>query len=479
MTTVDGHDRAADDRAAEEGTAGGRATGEGTADGGARTVTPARAAQELELKRDEFRLAVQLGLVRTVPVGEGGRRRVERRELDRLRAAPDFPAGLRDRVRAVGTGEAAALLGITADRFTRLARTGHLSPVRFSLNRYRAVVWTYLAEEVADFGRTCPALLTGRLPLELRERLAAREDLRPRNWRARRLALLLRAADDPWARASAIASLLDPLQVAEVVDDPYERAHLDRLRPPPPPGMPVPAAAREIADRLARADDPDEILWHRLSLALALDEARAASPAPYPGEAPHPGEATGTAPVAPSVWAVPGARKTGVEPSAWPEAVPFVRPVPADPWSVPVTVSGGPRALSARPVPTARPFPGTPLLPEVAPFSEAPPHSGVPPFSEVPPLSETWFPSEAQPLPEGRPHGEVPPLQEGQSLREMPPPSEGPPLQGMPPRPAASPVAPSRRVSRPARARFLDRFRRGGTGGEARARRRRRPVAWP
>lgn len=249
------------------------------------TVTPGRAAQELELARDEFRLAVQLGLVRTVPAGEGGRRRVERRELDRLRAAPDFPAGLRERVHAVGTAEAAALLEITPERFTRLARTGHVSPVRFSLNRYRAVVWTYLAEEVAAFGLTCPALLTGRLPGELRERLAAHEDLRPRNWRARRLGVLLRATDDPWAQAAAIASMLDPVQVSEVVDDPYERAHLDRLRPPAPPGMPVHAAGRDIAERLTRADGPDEILWHRLSLALALDEARTEQPAPYPGGA--------------------------------------------------------------------------------------------------------------------------------------------------------------------------------------------------
>ncbi|MFC9793152.1 DUF6397 family protein [Streptomyces sp. NPDC127584] len=256
-------------------------------DEGARsvTVTPGRAAQELELGRDEFRFAIQLGLVRTVPAGESGRRRVERDELDRLKAAPDFPAGLRDRVHAIGTADAAALLEISPERFTRLARTGHVSPVRFSLNRYRAVVWTYLAEDVAALGRTCPALLTGRLPLNLRERLAAHEDLRPRNWRARRLGVLLRATDDPWAQAAAMASLLDPVQVAEVVDDPYERAHLDRLRPPEPPGTPVRAPARDIAERLARADDPDEILWHRLSLALALDEARTRGPAPHPGDA--------------------------------------------------------------------------------------------------------------------------------------------------------------------------------------------------
>ncbi|MGA5873290.1 DUF6397 family protein [Streptomyces cinereoruber] len=469
MMTLDGHDGMAG-----KGTTDGRAADGRTAGEGARTVTPVRAAQELELKRDEFRLAVQLGLVRTVPVGEGGRRRVERCELDRLRAAPDFPAGLRDRVRAVGTREAAALLGITPERFTRLARTGHLSPVRFSLNRYRAVVWTYLAEEVADFGRACPALLTGRLPLELRERLAAHEDLRPRNWRARRLALLLRAAADPWARASAIASLLDPLQVAEVVDDPYERAHLDRLRPPPPPGMPAPAAAREIAERLARADDPDEILWHRLSLALALDEARAACPAPYPGETARP------VPIAPPAWAapvVPAARKTDTEPSVRSDAVPSVRPGAADPWAVPVTVSGGPRALSARSLPTARHSLEVPPFPE--PLS----------FLEATPLPETWLPSEPEPLSEVQSHPEVQPSPEARPLLEVPPLSEGEPfregqpLRVAPPLPVASPLVSSRpvsrRASRPTRTRFLDRFRRGGAGGEARARRRRRPVAWP
>ncbi|MFJ4872067.1 DUF6397 family protein [Streptomyces sp. NPDC088757] len=403
-----------------------------TAGEGARTVTPARAAQELDLKRDEFRLAAQLGLVRTVPAGEGGRRRVERCEIDRLRAAPDFPAGLRDRVRAVGTGEAAALLGITPERFTRLARTGHLSPVRFSLNRYRAVVWTYLAEEVADFGRTCPALLAGRLPQALRERLAAREDLRPRNWRARRLALLLRATDDPWAQAAAIASLLDPLHVAEVVDDPYERAHLDRLRPPPPPGMPTPVVAREIAERLARADDPDEILWHRLSLALALDEARATCPAPYPGET------VTTVTAAMAVTAAPTLPATG---RADVVSVPSVLSGAADPWAVPVTVRGGPRALSARSLPTA------------PPSATAPPFMGAPPL----PATPSTVPPPREPVPDSPPAVPAP--------------------AGSPPTVSGRPA--SHRASRPTRTRFLDRFRRGRASGEVRARRRRRPVAWP
>ncbi|NML51929.1 hypothetical protein HHL19_23575 [Streptomyces sp. R302] len=268
-----------------------------TVDETTRAVAPVRAAEELELKRDEFRLAVRMGLIRTVPNPVAvpdprgahrdrppERRPVARAELDRLKAAPDFPDGLRERVRAVGAGEAAALLSIAYDRFNRLARTGHLSPVRFYLNRYRAVVWLYLAAEVTEFGEKNPGLLTGRLPADVRERDAAGEDLRARNWRSRHLSLLLRDTDDPWARAAAIASLLDPLQVAEVVDDPYERTYLDRLRPVPPPGVPVSGAAHETAARLVRADDPDEILWHRMSLALALDEARTARQAPHPGE---------------------------------------------------------------------------------------------------------------------------------------------------------------------------------------------------
>ncbi|MEU9293935.1 DUF6397 family protein [Streptomyces sp. NPDC048266] len=389
-----------------------------TVDEGARTVTPGRAAQELELRREEFRLAVQLGLVRTVPTGEaGGPRRIERRELDRLRAAPDFPTGLRERVRAVGTAEAAALLEIAPDRFTRLARTGHVSPVRFSLNRYRAVVWTYLAEEVADFGRACPALLTGRLPLDLRERLAAHEDLRPRNWRARRLAVLLRTADDPWARAAAIASQLDPVQVAEVVDDPYERAHLDRLRPPPPPGMPGATAAREIAERLTRADDPDEILWQRLSLAMALDEARADGPAPYPGEA--------------------GAAVPGGAAGAWPRGRVLVPPPPPPRVPTGAPESFSPSRTSVVPGPAGDPAPpvrvqagrGAPQMPTSVP-------------AQVP------VPVPAQ---------------------------AGPPASGT----SASPVAVTDRPpARPGRSRFLDRFRRGRPDA-GRPRGRRRPVSWP
>ncbi|MFI8966120.1 DUF6397 family protein [Streptomyces sp. NPDC053493] len=269
-------------------------------------LAPGRAARELGLRRDEFQLAVDLGIVRTVPGPEPGtgdrtadprRRRVARGEIERHKAAPDFPVGLRERVRAVGATEGARLMGVTLDRFARLARTGHFSPVRFYVSRYRSVVWLYPAAELAEFALTHRGLLTGRLPLDVRARADEGEDWRPRNWRARRLGMLLRASHDPWVRAAAIAALLDPVHLAEVVDDPYERLYLDRLRPDPPVWRPHAAAAREIADRLLLADDPDETLWHRMSLALALDEARADRQAPAPGATGHPETAPALMPV--------------------------------------------------------------------------------------------------------------------------------------------------------------------------------------
>ncbi|MEU7072216.1 DUF6397 family protein [Streptomyces narbonensis] len=389
-----------------------------TVDEGARTVTPGRAAEELQLRRGEFRLAAQLGLVRTVPVGDGERRRVERAEVDRLRAAPDFPDGLRERVRAVGTREAAELLSVPQDRFTRLARTGHLSPVRFYLNRYRAVVWMYLAAEVAEFALAHPALLVGRLPQDVRERLGAHEDSRPRNWRARRLALLLRATDDPWSRAAAIASLLHPVHLAEVVGDPYERAHLDRLRPPPQPGHPVSPAAREVAERLALADEPDEVLWLRMSLALALEEARADR------RAPHPGEARDQAHVA----------RQRSQPPPPVEPPPPRAPLPAsDP-----RPAGNPRAAE-----------NPRLAANLRPAGNPPPDAGPLPPSARPPASG--------PLPAAR--------------------GEQAPAVGLPVvLPGEDPAPPSRAGS--FRPRLLDRLLRRRPR-DPRGRRRKRPMGWP
>ncbi|GGP32245.1 DUF6397 family protein [Streptomyces melanogenes] len=254
-----------------------------TAEVSGKTVTLGRAAQQLDLKRGEFDLAVQLGHVRTVREDLGARPRVAQEEVERIRSAEDFPEALRERVRVVGTAEASQLLDVPAHRFTRLARGGHFTPVKCYLNRYRAVVWLYLAEELTDLALRHPELLTDRqLPKETLVRLGAGEDRRPRNWRGRRAAMLLQQTDDPWERAAGIASALDAAHLAELVTDPYELAYLSRLRPETARVGPDSPAAREIIERLQLAQDPDEVLWHRMDLAQHLSIARSARPAPRP-----------------------------------------------------------------------------------------------------------------------------------------------------------------------------------------------------
>ncbi|MFI1104880.1 DUF6397 family protein [Streptomyces melanogenes] len=254
-----------------------------TAEVSGKTVALGRAAQQLELKRGEFDLAVQLGHVRTVREDLGARPRVAQEEIERIRSAEGFPEALRERVRVVGTAEASQLLDVPAHRFTRLARGGHFTPVKCYLNRYRAVVWLYLAEELTDLALRYPELLTDRqLPKETLVRLGAGEDRRPRNWRGRRAAMLLQQTDDPWERAAGIASALDAAHLAEVVTDPYERAYLSRLRPETARVGPDSPAAREIIERLQLAQDPDEVLWYRMDLAQHLSIARSARPAPRP-----------------------------------------------------------------------------------------------------------------------------------------------------------------------------------------------------
>ncbi|MEU7581559.1 DUF6397 family protein [Streptomyces sp. NPDC041068] len=255
------------------------------------TVAPSRAAKELDLKRGEFDLAVMLGRIRTVGDMAGGQRRISRAEIDRVRGSEGFPEALRESIRAVGTTEGAGLMEITTARFTRLARAGVLTPVKFYLNRYRAVVWLYLAQELRQFAEAEAngELLTGRMPGSMRERLDEGQDLRARNWRGRYAGCLLQQSVDPWERAAAVASLLDPVQIAEIVRDPYERAYLNRLKPVPRThGAPDSPVAR-IVERITTADDPDEIRWLRSSLLIGLVQARAQRPAPRPVPRPTPG----------------------------------------------------------------------------------------------------------------------------------------------------------------------------------------------
>jgi hypothetical protein len=248
------------------------------------SCTPSRAARELGLKRSEFDLAVHLGQIRTVPDEGGGGRRVPPSEIDRLRATDGCPDSLRERVRLVGTTEGAKVMDIPVGRFTRLARLGLISPVRFYLNRYRAVVWLYLAEELEEFttvGENKP-LLTGRMPEGLRDMLDEGVDLRARNWRGRHRGFLLRLAEDPWESAGVLAAFLDAAQIAELVPDPYDRSHLGRFRPAPPAHGAQGSPAAHLVETIMTADDPAETAWLRSELAQVLDDARRFRPAPRP-----------------------------------------------------------------------------------------------------------------------------------------------------------------------------------------------------
>ncbi|MEV8547106.1 DUF6397 family protein [Streptomyces sp. NPDC051572] len=307
------------------------------------SCTPSRAARELGLKRGEFDLAVHLGRIRTAP-DEGGGRRVAHAEIDRLRSADGFPETLLESVRTVGTTDGAALMQVTSARFTRLARLGLVVPVKFYLNRYRAVVWLYLAEELRQFAadKNHTALLNGRTPEGMRDQLRDGLDLRPRNWRGRHLGFLLRQADGPWERAGALAALLDPVQVAEIVQDPYERAYLNRFRPDPPahgaPGSP----AAHLSERIMTAEDPDEISWLRADLAQVLDEARGHRPAPRPTAEP-------TAPRSTVERAAP--RPTGELTASRATVEPAGSPPTAEPVGPPSSLSERPPAPEPTPEP--------------------------------------------------------------------------------------------------------------------------------
>ncbi|MFF3766352.1 DUF6397 family protein [Streptomyces sp. NPDC001922] len=244
------------------------------------TLALGRAAEELGLKPRELDLAVQLDEVRTVTEHGSGRRRVPRAEVSRLTRGEGFPRGLRERVRLLGTAAAAELMGITPERFTRLAKVGCFSPVTFRLNRYRAVVWLYAAAELRTFAARHPGLLTGSTPRNLRSMLDAGEDWRARNWRSRRIGQLVRQTEDPWERAAVSAAVLSTEELAAVVDDPAERDYLRGLRPALVPVPRVETPTWSVVRRLITADDPDEILWHRIGLVLSMEEARAARPAP-------------------------------------------------------------------------------------------------------------------------------------------------------------------------------------------------------
>ncbi|WP_411102594.1 DUF6397 family protein [Streptomyces sp. cmx-4-9] len=264
-----------------------------------------QAAAELGLSRSEFARAVQLGIVCAGPSAPGGGARYARAELERVRTAAtrqaggapctggpadrglperaagpdgDGPRALRERLKAVAGADAGAeVLGIGPSRFTRLARCGHLTPVGYRINRYRAVVWLYLAAELREFAEREPTALRGAAPPADRELMTAGTDLRPRSWRARHVGLLLKRTPDPWGRAAVLASVLPEEELRTAVPDPAERIVLAALAPPLPYGHPQAPAAAAVARALLKADGAPEVERYRASLGAALAAARGQS----------------------------------------------------------------------------------------------------------------------------------------------------------------------------------------------------------
>ncbi|MFB6557533.1 MULTISPECIES: DUF6397 family protein [unclassified Streptomyces] len=268
------------DGAVADGAVADGAVADGAGVGGAADVWVggAQAAGELGLSRSEFARAVQLGIVRAGPRTLAGAARYARAELDRVRSVTGPPGALRERVETVAGAEAAAeVVGVGPSRFTRLARCGHVIPVGYRINRYRAVVWLYLTAELRSFAARDPGMLRGTAPPADRELMAAKADLRPRTWRGRHVGLLLRRTADPWERAAVLASVLPEDELLAAVPDPAERIVLAALGPPPPYGHPQAPAAAAVASGLLKAGPPDEIHWYRTSLDFALEGARGQS----------------------------------------------------------------------------------------------------------------------------------------------------------------------------------------------------------
>ncbi|NJP43809.1 DUF6397 family protein [Actinacidiphila epipremni] len=255
-------------------------------------LTLNRAREELDLTYAEFELALQLGEISTVTAGGADRPRVPAAEIARVLDAPGGKAALLSRIELVDTTAAAELLGIGRDRMLRLTKAGCVRPVRWYVNRYRALVWLYLAGEIKELAAGSPALLAGRLPDAVRAAEAEGDDRRARGWRSRRVAQVVRDAAGPWEEAAAWAALLGPEVTDSVVPDPHERSRLRTLRTVLPYGRPGPLADAALIRRLTVADHPDEISLALLALADALHRARTheSPPVPVPGPPPPPAQ---------------------------------------------------------------------------------------------------------------------------------------------------------------------------------------------
>ncbi|WP_165397162.1 DUF6397 family protein [Streptomyces albidoflavus] len=231
------------------------------------------------MRQSEIETAVGLGLLATT--GRTGERpKVPASEIGRLLPSVDHPDGLRAQVATTGARDGAALLGITEERFAKLARLGLLTPVRCHLNRYHRVVWRYLADELRAVRRHQAPHLTGQLPPPLRRLLATGDDARPRTWRRRVLAQRLGRAGTTWERAAAVAALLPPAHTTALLT-PDERRCFDAARPRPLFARARSGAAERLLEPLTRALPGPETEQYAAEFAELLDEARTTTRPPH------------------------------------------------------------------------------------------------------------------------------------------------------------------------------------------------------
>ncbi|MGW3490768.1 DUF6397 family protein [Streptomyces sp. NPDC001054] len=368
-------------------------------------LNPEQASSLLELTNEEVERAAVLDVLPSVPGRGTLPRRFTAGEIARQRAAPGFPHALREAVRCVGTADAADLLGIAPHRFTRLAKLGLLAPVDFRLNRYRAVVWAYLATEAEELGRRRPELLVGRLPAELRA--MAEGDRRAPRWRERRRGHLHRLSSDPWERAALLAVQLGPEETARAAD-PDECGYLRRL---------LPAQGAQALTSLTSAQGADELRSVRAQFLDELRLARADRPAPRAGRKAAAGAARGPgteaaggaarseATAAGSVsMTLPGHRSTPTaakSPSA-PAPQSAASPEPVLPGSATSPRAALPRRSASRTGHLASPPPLSPSFASPAPAAQTVPLPA--PASSSVPLPTFPVPATAQP---GRPDPSV------------------------------------------------------------------------
>ncbi|MBW5482322.1 DUF6397 family protein [Streptomyces bambusae] len=232
-------------------------------------LTLEAARRELGLRKDEFTLGIEQGVIRTS--WSGDELWVKAGEVARWRASPGELAELTCLVHAA---EAAGLAGISRHRFDQLARVGAICPVRSYINRYHAEVWQYSALDARRLPEHRPELVGAALPRPFLAELAAGVDRRAEGYRSRLRVQALLGLRDPWVKAAAWSYWLRSVQppVGGVRLGEAEAVHLARR-----------AAEQGLADVLGSYADPvtpEEQAEAAREFAAALRKARRSCPAP-------------------------------------------------------------------------------------------------------------------------------------------------------------------------------------------------------